>query len=293
MKLSDYFNKNRKSLFEEKLMKEKSFEGVLSIIAREFESYSVLGNDYLNDLTPGEARISLTLITLVNQMHSRTISNSYNSPKIIKKNLNQRVEPEQNEDMVWDYSGGILFAGLGALLGGTIGALAGATIGSFGVRFARKGIVKKTKLSDFNSQKEMESQTVLEINPTQLSENIIHLMNLIDDAVNDLSPKTVIKEAVNLHKEFPEVIRLFQNIMSYNQEKTPENFIESIIADVESILWSYGYEVVNIPIDKELSELTNYYEINRSSEKPTTIKVKPVMKGDETILQGKLILKNE
>ena len=169
--LVEYFNQNRRDAFQANLQQVKSLQEIADTIHDELASYADIEGNYIQSLTPSEAKTALALLSILRESNDAigdaSVAFKQESPE---KESSPQLSPQSSvtqDTIVIMVSGGfgtLLGGGFGTLLGGPMGAILGAGIGSgFGKIFT--DFMIKEKSDRGKSQKEQDDiQLSLDVN---------------------------------------------------------------------------------------------------------------------------------
>jgi len=308
--LVEYFNQNRRDAFQANLQQVKSLQEIADTIHDELASYADIEGNYIQSLTPSEAKTALALLSILRESNDAigdaSVAFKQESPE---KESSPQLSPQSSvtqDTIVIMVSGGfgtllgggfgtLLGGGFGTLLGGPMGAILGAGIGSgFGKIFT--DFMIKEKSDRGKSQKEQDDiQLSLDVN--KLISELVKLLGKLDNLIIDKhkSSEPLPLENKTELSDFPEIIEFIQKLSGQRYSKLSPDLDFAIQDELPSLLRMYGLQIDELP-PEQLSnletisrELYHSYNIETSGKvKVPVVDTPAILKDDQIFLKGKI-----
>lgn len=293
-KLIESFNYERQDTLKKKLTEVNSLQEVADIIQNELAFYGDIGGDYINSLTPSQAKTALALLAILRDSHdtlgdSVRLDNCHLHDEQSSKHSSESAAL-QNTVVITVAAG--VGAGFGSF-GGPIGGFLGAVVASASAKLINDSFQGNSKHS--KAKQQQKNQFQLEID--KLISELINLFKKIDQLVLD-------KESVSQPKleekkpqltDFAEFIGFIQKLAGQRYSGLSDDLDFAMQEELPSLLRRYGIEIDELSSEK-LSNLENLsrelyhsYNIETSSKLSEPILETPAIFKDEQIfLKGKI-----
>ena len=293
-KLIESFNYERQDTLKKKLTEVNSLQEVADIIQNELAFYGDIGGDYINSLTPSQAKTALALLAILRDSHD-TLGDSV---RLDTCHLHDEQSSKHSSEsaalqntVVITVAAGV-GAGFGSF-GGPIGGFLGAVVASASAKLINDSFQGNSKHS--KAKQQQKNQFQLEID--KLISELINLFKKIDQLVLD-------KESVSQPKleekkpqltDFAEFIGFIQKLAGQRYSGLSDDLDFAMQEELPSLLRRYGIEIDELSSEK-LSNLENLsrelyhsYNIETSSKLSEPILETPAIFKDEQIfLKGKI-----
>lgn len=294
-KLIESFNYNRQDALKKKLTAINSLQEVADIIQNELAFYGDIGGDYINSLTPSQAKTALALLAILRESHD-TLGDSvrfktYHPHEKPSSQHSSELVAIQNTVVITIGAG--MGAGMG-FLGGPLGVICGAAIGSGIAKFVSDSFQEKSPSA---KNKQQRNQVKLELDIDKLISELVNLLKKIDKLVLQEEPVSQPKpeEKKSQLTDFPEIIAFIQKLAGQRYSGLSDDLDFAMQEELPSLLRRYGIEIDELSSEK-LSNLENLsrelyhsYNIETSSKLSEPILETPAIFKDEQIfLKGKI-----
>ncbi|MEH1773414.1 hypothetical protein [Nostoc sp.] len=290
--LTENFTEDRQDALKKKLVTARSFSDLADILHRELAFYADIEGDYINSLTPSQAKVALALLAILRESHDTlgdttvAFKNSYPQNKSFSKTGSQS-----------DTIATTIGAGLGAFLGvleSPIAAIIGAAIGSSAAKMIYDSIQEKSvstkKTQHFNPIN-------LQFNTDILLSKIVNLFKRIDKLV--IGKELIIQSITE--KNTPELDEEYKDILEFLQELMGEAIVEDsnlltpqmqklIKGRIPTLLMHHNIEILIYPTNtKHLDNIDDYFDFEQSLELDfhESVTLKPALvKNKNIVLKG-------
>ncbi|TVQ42092.1 MAG: hypothetical protein EA365_16010 [Gloeocapsa sp. DLM2.Bin57] len=294
-KLIESFNYNRQDSLKQKLTRVNSLQEVADIIHNELAFYVDIGGDYINSLTPSQAKTALALLAILRESHD-TLGDSVRFKAYHpQENLSSKYSSEsvalQNTVVI------TIGAGVGAgfgFFGGPMGGIIGAAIGSGAAKFFSDFFQQESKSS---KTKQQRNQIKLELDIDKLMSELINLFQKIDKLVLEKEPfsQSEPEEKTPQLSDFPEIIEFIQKLAGQRYSGLSDDLDFAMQEELPSLLRAYGIQVDELPSEKlsnleilsrELSHTYNFETSNKISE--PIVEIPAILKDEQIFRKGKI-----
>lgn len=294
-KLIESFNYNRQDALKKKLTEVNSLQEVADIIQNELAFYGDIGGDYINSLTPSQAKTALALLAILRESHD-TLGDSvrfktYHPHEKPSSQHSSELVAIQNTVVITIGAG--MGAGMG-FLGGPLGVICGAAIGSGIAKFVSDSFQEKSSSA---KNKQQRNQVKLELDIDKLMSELLNLFKKIDKLVLEKEPVSQSKpeEKTPQLTDFPEFIEFIQKLAGRRYSGLSDDLDFAMQEELPSLLRRYGIEIDELSPEK-LSNLENLsrelyhsYNIETSNKLSEPIlEIPAIFKDEQIFLKGKI-----
>ncbi|MDJ0592395.1 MAG: hypothetical protein QNJ72_20780 [Pleurocapsa sp. MO_226.B13] len=293
--LVEYFNNSRKDTFKQELRRAKSLQEIADIIDNELASYADIEGDYIQSLTPSEAKTALALLAMLRESNdafgdsvvyrqeqpNKEIYPKYSSPQLVA------------EDTIIVTIGAGLGAGLGSF-GGPIGGILGAIFGS---NFAKSISDKQKQESALVNAKKHQNEIKLELNVGKLISALMNLLSKVDKLVleKNPNPQSLIEEHKPQLSDFPEIIEFIQKLTGQRYLGL-NNFLDfALHEELPPLLRMYGLQVHELSaedisnVENLSEEIYQMYDIDRSNKfTEPFVEAPAILRESKVFLRGRI-----
>lgn len=290
--LTENFTEDRQYTLKEELVKATTLSELADILHRELAFYADIKGNYINSLTPSQAKVALALLAILRESHDTlgdttvAFRNSYPQNRSSFKRGSQ-LGTIQNTVVT------TIGAGVGAFLGvieSPIAAIIGAAIGSSTAKLIYDLIQENSGSSEKTQQ---PSPISLELNTNAILLKIVSLFKRID--------KLVLEQESIPEKNTPQLDEEYKDILEFLQELMGEAIAkESLLllprmqkimkGRIPTILRHHNIEILIYQGNtKEFDNFDDYFEFEQSLEPDfhESITLKPAfIKNKSVVLKG-------
>jgi hypothetical protein len=239
-KLIESFNYERQDTLKKKLTEVNSLQEVADIIQNELAFYGDIGGDYINSLTPSQAKTALALLAILRESHD-TLGDSvrfktYHPHEKPSSQHSSELVAIQNTVVITIGAG--MGAGMG-FLGGPLGVICGAAIGSGIAKFVSDSFQEKSSSA---KNKQQRNQVKLELDIDKLISELVNLLKKIDKLVLQEEPVSQPKpeEKKSQLTDFPEIIAFIQKLAGQRYSGLSKDLDFAMQEELPSLLEVYS-----------------------------------------------------
>ncbi len=297
-KLIESFNYNRQDALKKKLTEVNSLQEVADIIQNELAFYGDIGGDYINSLTPSQAKTALALLAILRESHD-TLGDSvrfktYHPHEKPSSQHSSELVAIQNTVVITIGAG--MGAGMG-FLGGPLGVICGAAIGSGIAKFVSDSFQEKSSSA---KNKQQRNQVKLELDIDKLISELVNLLKKIDKLVLQEEPVSQPKpeEKKSQLTDFPEIIAFIQKLAGQRYSGLSKDLDFAMQEELPSLLEVYSLQIdefslEDFNLEKLNPEIYRMYDLKTSDKfvKPF-IEAPAILKEGQLFLRGKMYLPN-
>jgi hypothetical protein len=297
-KLIESFNYNRQDALKKKLTAINSLQEVADIIQNELAFYGDIGGDYINSLTPSQAKTALALLAILRESHD-TLGDSvrfktYHPHEKPSSQHSSELVAIQNTVVITIGAG--MGAGMG-FLGGPLGVICGAAIGSGIAKFVSDSFQEKSSSA---KNKQQRNQVKLELDIDKLISELVNLLKKIDKLVLQEEPVSQPKpeEKKSQLTDFPEIIAFIQKLAGQRYSGLSKDLDFAMQEELPSLLEVYSLQIdefslEDFNLEKLNPEIYRMYDLKTSDKfvKPF-IEAPAILKEGQLFLRGKMYLPN-
>lgn len=297
-KLIESFNYNRQDALKKKLTEVNSLQEVADIIQNELAFYGDIGGDYINSLTPSQAKTALALLAILRESHD-TLGDSvrfktYHPHEKPSSQHSSELVAIQNTVVITIGAG--MGAGMG-FLGGPLGVICGAAIGSGIAKFVSDSFQEKSPSA---KNKQQRNQVKLELDIDKLISELVNLLKKIDKLVLQEEPVSQPKpeEKKSQLTDFPEIIAFIQKLAGQRYSGLSKDLDFAMQEELPSLLEVYSLQIdefslEDFNLEKLNPEIYRMYDLKTSDKfvKPF-IEAPAILKEGQLFLRGKMYLPN-
>jgi hypothetical protein len=294
-KLIESFNYERQDTLKKKLTEVNSLQEVADIIQNELAFYGDIGGDYINSLTPSQAKTALALLAILRESHD-TLGDSvrfktYHPHEKTSSQHSSELVAIQNTVVITIGAG--MGAGMG-FLGGPLGVICGAAIGSGIAKFV------SDSFQDTAKNKQQRNQVKLELDIDKLISELVNLLKKIDKLVLQEEPVSQPKpeEKKSQLTDFPEIIAFIQKLAGQRYSGLSKDLDFAMQEELPSLLEVYSLQIdefslEDFNLEKLNPEIYRMYDLKTSDKfvKPF-IEAPAILKEGQLFLRGKMYLPN-
>lgn len=298
-KLIEYFNPSRQNILTKKLRTINSLQEVADIIHDELAFYADIEGDYINSLTPSQAKTALALLAILRESHDTlgdtiTFKTYYPDEKQSSKRSSESVST-QNTVVITTVGAGVGggFGSFGGPIGGFIGAVIGSSVGKFISDFFQEE-------SKSSKTKQQRNQIKLELDIDRLISELAKLFKKIDDLVLKKEPisQAKLEEKPPQLSDFSEIIEFLQKLVGQRYCGLSKDLDFAIQQELPSLLEVYGLQIHEFSsedanLEKLSPEIYRMYDLQSSDKfvKPF-VEAPAILKEGQLFLRGKMYLPN-
>ena len=297
-KLIESFNYERQDTLKKKLTEVNSLQEVADIIQNELAFYGDIGGDYINSLTPSQAKTALALLAILRESHD-TLGDSvrfktYHPHEKPSSQHSSELVAIQNTVVITIGAG--MGAGMG-FLGGPLGVICGAAIGSGIAKFVSDSFQEKSPSA---KNKQQRNQVKLELDIDKLISELVNLIKKIDKLVLQEEPVSQPKpeEKKSQLTDFPEIIAFIQKLAGQRYSGLSKDLDFAMQEELPSLLEVYSLQIdefslEDFNLEKLNPEIYRMYDLKTSDKfvKPF-IEAPAILKEGQLFLRGKMYLPN-
>ncbi|MDB9396912.1 hypothetical protein [Microcystis aeruginosa] len=297
-KLIESFNYERQDTLKKKLTEVNSLQEVADIIQNELAFYGDIGGDYINSLTPSQAKTALALLAILRESHD-TLGDSvrfktYHPHEKPSSQHSSELVAIQNTVVITIGAG--MGAGMG-FLGGPLGVICGAAIGSGIAKFVSDSFQEKSSPA---KNKQQRNQVKLELDIDKLISELVNLLKKIDKLVLQEEPVSQPKpeEKKSQLTDFPEIIAFIQKLAGQRYSGLSKDLDFAMQEELPSLLEVYSLQIdefslEDFNLEKLNPEIYRMYDLKTSDKfvKPF-IEAPAILKEGQLFLRGKMYLPN-
>ena len=297
-KLIESFNYERQDTLKKKLTAINSLQEVADIIQNELAFYGDIGGDYINSLTPSQAKTALALLAILRESHD-TLGDSvrfktYHPHEKPSSQHSSELVAIQNTVVITIGAG--MGAGMG-FLGGPLGVICGAAIGSGIAKFVSDSFQEKSSSA---KNKQQRNQVKLELDIDKLISELVNLLKKIDKLVLQEEPVSQPKpeEKKSQLTDFPEIIAFIQKLAGQRYSGLSKDLDFAMQEELPSLLEVYSLQIdefslEDFNLEKLNPEIYRMYDLKTSDKfvKPF-IEAPAILKEGQLFLRGKMYLPN-
>ncbi|ARI80001.1 hypothetical protein IQ224_13455 [Microcystis sp. LEGE 00066] len=297
-KLIESFNYERQDTLKKKLTEVNSLQEVADIIQNELAFYGDIGGDYINSLTPSQAKTALALLAILRESHD-TLGDSvrfktYHPHEKPSSQHSSELVAIQNTVVITIGAG--MGAGMG-FLGGPLGVICGAAIGSGIAKFVSDSFQEKSPSA---KNKQQRNQVKLELDIDKLISELVNLLKKIDKLVLQEEPVSQPKpeEKKSQLTDFPEIIAFIQKLAGQRYSGLSKDLDFAMQEELPSLLEVYSLQIdefslEDFNLEKLNPEIYRMYDLKTSDKfvKPF-IEAPAILKEGQLFLRGKMYLPN-
>ena len=297
-KLIESFNYERQDTLKKKLTEVNSLQEVADIIQNELAFYGDIGGDYINSLTPSQAKTALALLAILRESHD-TLGDSvrfktYHPHEKPSSQHSSELVAIQNTVVITIGAG--MGAGMG-FLGGPLGVICGAAIGSGIAKFVSDSFQENSSPA---KNKQQRNQVKLELDIDKLISELVNLLKKIDKLVLQEEPVSQPKpeEKKSQLTDFPEIIAFIQKLAGQRYSGLSKDLDFAMQEELPSLLEVYSLQIdefslEDFNLEKLNPEIYRMYDLKTSDKfvKPF-IEAPAILKEGQLFLRGKMYLPN-
>ncbi|MUG99071.1 hypothetical protein F7734_44990 [Scytonema sp. UIC 10036] len=291
--LVNYYQEIKNHLHSQ-LKAARTTQVVARILQNEIQKIEDLNGEYINGLTPSQARLAIEQLNALSLSLSNLMIIKLSEPHP-PKHKPEKLTSKSQRDIAKDLLKGALIGGTAGLTtAGLPGILLGSGVGALTNTFA-KAFIPEVEDKDRVVTQVAPEKGELEIDVDTLLSNLQQSLERIDREVAnclEVHPKPTSKPEI---EEYLDVLESLQDLIgqALEEEDKLSPLMHKQIKRLTALLKNYGIEVRVYKPDSEASRNAEYFfEIEPSLEpsQQDYITVKPAfVKGDELVLRGRII----